>query len=260
MQATAMQLIDSHCHFDDSSFDDDREAAWRRAKDIGVNIQIVPAIKMAWWPRVKAVCDRYPGLYPAYGLHPMFMQDHEPGHLDALGQWLRQEQPVAIGECGLDFYIPDPDRTGQQRIFEGQLELALEFDLPVVIHARKSVEQVISTLRNYPGVTGMLHSYSGSLQQAEQLIGMGFLLSFGGPATYPGSTRLRKMIGQLPLESILLETDSPDQPDNEHRHQRNEPAYLGNVLGAISGLLAEPPERVAEATTENALRLFRLNP
>lgn len=254
-----MQLIDSHCHFDDSSFDEDRQAVFERAVDNGVASQIVPAIKMDWWPRVKAICEHFPGLYPAYGLHPMFMDDHDLEHLRILEQWVVNEKPVGVGECGLDFYIKNPNKPGQQRIFEGQLELAKQFNLPVIIHARKSVEQVIDTLRRYPGVNGMLHSYSGSLQQAERLIEMGFLLSFGGPATYPGSIRLRKMISQLPLDSILIETDSPDQPDSEHTRQRNEPAYLPLVLTAVSGLLEETPERVAEVTTRNVQKLFRIH-
>ena len=256
MEKSKMQLIDSHCHFDDSRFDSDRDAAFRRATDQGVQAQIIPAIKMEWWPRVKMVCNRYPGLYPAYGLHPMFMQDHKPDHVRLLEQWLSEERPVAVGECGLDFYISNPDKAGQLRLFEQQLELARQYELPVVIHARKSVQQVIETLRRYPGLSGMLHSYSGSLQQAEKLVEMGFLLSFGGPATYPGSTRLRKMISQLPTDAILLETDSPDQPDCDHRHERNEPSYLEKILAAVSALLQEPPETIAEATTKNARRLF----
>ena len=137
--------------------------------------------------------------------------------------------------------------------FEAQLTLARQFDLPVVIHARRAVEQVIDSLRRFPGVRGLLHSYSGSEQQARRLIDMGFSLSFGGPLTYPRAKRLRR------LEAILLETDAPDQPGSRHRGERNEPAYLPEVLEALSGLRDEPIEQLAGQTHANSRRLFGLD-
>jgi TatD DNase family protein len=253
-------LIDSHSHFDDRSFDPDRDAAWQRACAAGVGAQIIPAVTANHWPRVKEVCRRYSGLYPAYGLHPMFCDVHRERDLEALQQWLQRETPVAVGECGLDFFIENPDKEKQQRIFQAQLELAQEHDLPVIIHARRAVEEVIQALRRYPGVRGVLHSYSGSEEQAMRLIELGFKMSFGGPVTFPRATRLRKLVGRLPLEAILLETDSPDQPDSTHRNQRNEPAYLPLILQEISSLRGESPERVATATTGNARALFGIDP
>ena len=251
-----MQLIDTHCHFDDDSFDVDRDAALARAHSAGVCAQVIPAITRRWWPRVKQVCDQYVGLYPAYGLHPMYMAEHQQSDISELSLWIEREKPVAIGECGLDFYIENPDKVGQQRIFEGQLDLAQQYQLPVIIHARRSVEEVINTLRRYKDVTGVLHSYSGSQVQAERLVEMGFMMSFGGPITYPRANRLRQLITELPLENILLETDSPDQPDSSHRGERNEPSYLGLILQTMSELRGEPENRIAEITTVNAQRLF----
>jgi TatD DNase family protein len=140
-----------------------------------------------------------------------------------------------------------------------QLEIATEFNLPVIIHARKSVEEIIISLRNYPGIRGVLHSYSGSLQQSNQLIELGFLVSFGGPITYPNASRLHQLVAKLPLESIMLESDSPDQPDCEHQGQRNEPSYLPLILEKMSEIRDEPIEVIAAQTTANAQQLFGID-
>ncbi len=250
------RMIDSHCHFDDESFDVDRPQALQRAHAAGVTEQVIPAVKAAWWPRIRQLCVDYPELHPTYGLHPMYLADHLPEDLSSLYEWADREQPVAIGECGLDFYISDPQPEKQQIYFEGQLEVAKEFDLPVIIHARRSVEEVINTLRRFPGVRGVLHSYSGSEQQARRLIDLGFVLSFGGPITYERAKKLRRLIQVLPLNAILLETDAPDQPDSSHRGERNEPAYLPTILQTISELRNEPLERIEEQTRQNTRLLF----
>jgi TatD DNase family protein len=252
------QLIDAHSHFDDSGFDQDRDLALARAHEAGVHKQIIPAIKADWWPRLRRVCRAYPGLYPSYGLHPMFLPDHREEHLQALREWVENEHPVAIGECGLDLFIQSPQIDRQRFFFTAQLEIAREYDLPVIIHARRSVEEVINTLRRFPGLQGMLHSYSGSEQQARQLIDMGFYLSFGGPVTYERAKRLRRLVESLPLEYLLIETDSPDQPDNQHQGQRNEPAYLPLILNLFSQLRKQPAEAIAAQTRHNTNALFRL--
>jgi TatD DNase family protein len=219
---------------------------------------VIPAVKAAWWPRIRQLCLDYPELHATYGLHPMYLADHRPEDITSLREWLEREQPVAIGECGLDLYIPNPQPELQQHYFEAQLELAREFDLPVIIHARRAVEQVINTLRRYPGVRGVLHSYAGSEQQARRLIDLGFVMSFGGPITYERANKLRRLIQALPLETILLETDAPDQPDSEHRGERNEPSYLPRILETISRLRNEPMAKVETQTRINTQRLFRI--
>ncbi len=251
-------LIDSHSHFDDASFDADRPQALQRAHVAGVTEQVIPAVKAAWWPRIRQLCLAYPELHPSYGLHPMYLEYHQPADLDSLRAWAAREKPVAIGECGLDFFIDNPNPEQQQFYFEGQLEVARECDLPVIIHARRAVEEVINTIRRFPGSRGVLHSYSGSEQQAQRLIDLGFVMSFGGPVTYDRANKLRRLIQVLPLEAILLETDAPDQPDSLHRGERNEPAYLPTVLDTISQLRGEPFERIAEQTRANTRRLFRI--
>lgn len=253
-----MELVDSHCHLDVAEFDADRAEVVRRARDAGVRNQIVPAIDAAGWPKLKAVCDENEGLHPAYGLHPMFLDAHQDTHLQALGDWLQRERPVAVGECGLDYFVEglDPDR--QQQVFDAQLALARQHDLPVIVHARRAVDAVIASIKRFPGVRGVVHSYAGSAEQARQLYDLGFLLGLGGPVTYERANRLRRLAATMPLEFLLLETDAPDQPDAAHRGQRNEPARLVEVLETIAALRGESAGHIAETTTANARRLFAL--
>jgi len=251
-------LIDSHTHFDDASFDPDRDAAYQRARAAGVEAQVVAAVSARLWPRLKAVATDYPGLYPAYGLHPGYLAEHRPEHLDALADWLVRERPVAVGECGLDYYLPDLDPHLQAEYFAEQLRLARRLDLPVIVHARHSVDQVIKHLRRFAGVRGVVHSFSGSADQARRLLDLGILLSFGGPLTYPRANRLRNLVRGLPLDGFLLETDSPDQPLSDHRGGRNEPAFLPEVLTCVAELRGADPVEIAAATSANARRLFEL--
>lgn len=255
-----LTLIDTHSHFDDDSFEPDREATLLRAQAVGVTQQIVPAVTFAWWPRMKQICSQWPGLYPAYGLHPMYLSEHQSTHLDELARWITQEKPVAVGECGLDFYVEGLDRTRQTDFFLAHLQLAQQAQLPVIIHARRAVEEVIQQVRQVPGSRGVVHSFSGSLPQAHRLLDLGFYLSFGGPITYPRANKLRTLVQALPLERILLETDSPDQPLVTHRGMRNEPAFLPEILQTMAELRSQDPAEIAAVTTQNALTLFNILP
>ena len=253
-----MRLIDSHSHFDAAEFDADRAEVHARARAAGVAGQVVPAVDAAGWPKLRQVCRDHAGLYPAYGLHPMYLQAHRPQHLADLRTWIERERPVAIGECGLDYFVEGLDADSQQRYFDGQLALAREFELPVIVHARRAVDAVIAAIRRVGGLTGVVHSFSGSAEQAAQLHKLGFLLGIGGPVTYERANRLRKTVAAMPLEQLLLETDSPDQPGAAHRGERNEPAYLGEVLEVVAGLRGMAPDTLANATSANAQRLFGL--
>ncbi|MDG4553542.1 MAG: TatD family hydrolase [Candidatus Competibacter sp.] len=249
-------LIDSHAHFDDASFDGDRDAAYQRARAVGVEAQVLAAVCARLWPKLRAVAARYPGLYPSYGLHPAYLTEHRPEHLDALADWVVREKPAAIGEIGLDYYLPDLDIGAQVDYFTGQLRLARRHDLPVIVHARHAVDQVIKHLRRFSGVRGVVHSFSGSEDQARRLLDLDFLLGFGGPLTYPRATRLRGLIRYLPLDGFMLETDAPDQPTSAHPGQRNEPAFLPEVLACVAELRGVDPAEIAAATSANARRLF----
>lgn len=253
-----MRLVDSHSHFDAPEFDADRADAHARATAAGVEAQVVPAVEAAGWPKLKAVCAESPGLFPAYGLHPMYLASHRPEHLGALRDWIERERPVAVGECGLDYFVEGLAADAQQTYFDAQLQLAREFDLPVIVHARRAVDAVIASIRRTGGLRGVVHSFSGSGEQAAQLHRLGFLLGIGGPVTYERANRLRGIVAAMPLEQLLLETDSPDQPGAQHRGQRNEPAYLPEVLDVVAALRGMPREHVAAATSANAERLFNL--
>ena len=249
-------LYDSHCHLDAAEFDVDRPAVLARARDAGVARQLVPAVDRASWDAIRTLCAAEPGLRPAYGLHPMFLDRHQPYHLDELRDWLESERPAAVGECGLDFFVDGLDPDKQRLYFRRQLELARDFDLPVVLHARRAVEEVIATLREVGGQRGVVHSWSGSEEQARQLFELGFCLGIGGPVTYDRAKRLRRTVASMPLDCLLLETDAPDQPDAGWRGQRNEPARLRQVLDVVAQLRGQPAAAIAEATSANALRLF----
>lgn len=252
-------LVDSHCHLDAGEFDPDRAEVIARARAAGVRHQVIPAIDAQGWTKLRDICRAGEGLHPAYGLHPMFLDSHRDEHLEQLREWLQRERPVAVGECGLDYFVEGLDRQRQQSFFEGQLELAREFDLPVIVHARRAVDAVIAAIRRIGDLRGVVHSFSGSEEQASQLWRAGFLIGLGGPVTYERARRLRRIVASMPLEHLLLETDAPDQPDSCIRGQRNEPARLTEVLSTIAQLREETEEHVAEVTTANAKRLFGLS-
>ena len=254
-----LDLIDSHSHFDVAEFDGDRAHALARARAAGVRRQIVPAIDVAGFARVRELCAREHGLYPAYGLHPMYLAEHRPEHLQELEQWIERERPLAVGECGLDFFVPGLDADAQREYFRRQLEFALEFDLPLILHARRAVDEVTAAIRRIGNLRGVVHSFSGSVEQAQHLWKLGFCLGLGGPLTYPRAHRLREIVATMPLEYLLLETDSPDQPLHGHQGQRNEPALLPEVCACVAQLRGVEPEEVAAATTRNCERLFRLD-
>jgi TatD DNase family protein len=253
-----MLLVDSHCHLDAAEFDADRDVVVARARQAGVTRQLVPAIDAAGWPKLRDVCSRDPGLFPAYGLHPMYLDVHRDEHLSQLREWIERERPLAVGECGLDYFVEGLDRDAQAGYFEGQLQLAREFGLPVIVHARRAVDAVIAAIRKAGKLRGVIHSFSGSAEQARQLWDLDFMIGLGGPVTYDRANRLRKLVATMPLDRLLLETDAPDQPDSGIRGQRNEPARLKEVLRVIAELRDEDAATVAAVTTSNAERLFGL--
>lgn len=259
-------LIDSHCHLDAAQFDPDRAEVIARATAAGVVAQVVPAIALAGFADLRDLCAANVGLYPAYGLHPMYLSEHAPAHLHALRAWIERERPVAVGECGLDFFVEGLDHAGQREYFIRQLELACEFGLPVIVHARRAFEEAIATIRQVgaarsgaaPPLRGVVHSWAGSEEQARQAWDLGFCLGIGGPITYPRAKRLRALVARMPIESLLLETDAPDQPMSGHRGERNEPARLVEVLATVAALRGESETTIAAATSANARRLFGL--
>jgi TatD DNase family protein len=251
-------LIDSHSHIDTDAFDTDRAAVIQRARAAGVCQQMVPAIAADGWQKLAEVCASHEGLFPAYGLHPMFLDRHDPRHLDDLIEIITREQPLAVGECGLDFHVEGLDHDIQYDYFTRQLEIARDHDLPVIVHARRAFDEVSACFRRVGKLRGVVHSFSGSAQQANTFWKLGFSLGIGGPVTYPRAHRLREIVAEMPLEFLLLETDSPDQPLHGRQGQRNEPARLAEVLKVVAKLRNQNEAEIAEATSENARRLFKL--
>jgi TatD DNase family protein len=253
-----LDLVDTHAHLDDQSFDADRSAMFGRASDVGVRRWIVPAIDRGNWETINGLCAAREGAYPAYGLHPLLIDSHRDEHLAELPDWLQCHEAIAVGEIGLDFYVEGLNPTRQREVFVRQLEIARDHDLPVIVHARRAFEEVIHTLRRFRGLRGVVHSFSGSEEQARQLFDLGFHLGIGGPVTYDRANRIRRVVASMPLEWLLLETDAPDQPCAHHRGERNEPAFMTDVLDTIAALREESMEDIAAATTANAAKLFKL--
>lgn len=251
-------LVDSHCHLDAAEFDVDRDHVLQRACAAGVGRQIVPAICAAGFDKLRDLCCAHCGLFAAYGLHPLFMANHRPDHLVDLKYWVEREKPVAIGECGLDFYLEDADADSQRFYFRAQLQLAREMDLPVIVHARKALDEVINEIRKFGKLRGVVHSFSGSLEQAKRLWEIGFYVGIGGPVTYARARRLRSIVASMPIEFLLLETDAPDQPLHGHQGKRNEPALLVEVCNTVAHLRSVGSNTIATATTRNCERLFGL--
>lgn len=228
---------------------------------LGVSDLIIPAITQASWAGIQTLCLDQVRLHAAYGLHPIYLAEHTEQHLTELGDFIRENrsQVIAVGECGLDFFLPDLDVQRQTELFIMQLKLAKRYDLPVIIHARRSVDAVLSCIRRIGGLRGVVHSFAGSLQQAEQFITQGFYLGAGGTLTYERAQRLRHVLKTVPLESLLLETDAPDQPDSLWRGQRNTPLRLPVIAAALAQLRGCPVESIAKITTTNAQNLFGIS-
>lgn len=250
-------LFDSHVHLDDAEFDIDRVEVLHSAREAGVEEMLVPAVAAAGWPKLHKLCAGDPGLYPAYGLHPCYLSRHADDDLSLLEDWLRAHPAAAVGECGLDHFAPGLDHERQLRLLNGHFEIAQRFDLPLVLHARRAFASVIDALRGFgKPLRGVVHSFSGSLEQVLELQRLGFAVGIGGPVTYDRARRLRRTVAALPIECLLLETDAPDQPGARHRGQRNEPAFIADVLECVAALRNEDPADLAHTTSINARRLF----
>ncbi|MDM8548092.1 TatD family hydrolase [Candidatus Venteria ishoeyi] len=251
-------LIDSHCHLDDERFASERDAVIQRARQVGVMQQVIPGCQAQHWQRIHDLCQQHDFLFPAYGLHPMFLSQHRPEHLQALADWIEQKSAVAVGEFGLDFYLKDLDPKQQHYYFDAQLQIAKASKRPVILHARKSVDLILKQLRQVSGLRGVIHSFSGSLQQAQKLIDLGFYLGIGGVITYERAQKMRKLVQKLPLSAMVLETDAPDQPLSTHRGVNNEPAYLPEVAQTLAQLRQQPLAEIIMVTTTNTRQLFDL--
>lgn len=258
----SLPLVDTHCHLDVAEFDSDRDAVVERALAVGVRTIVVPAIDPGNFAAVRACCERYPACVPAYGIHPLFIEGRGDGDLAFLRDWLRREmdgphRPVAVGEIGLDFFVEHYDVGRQEYFLAEQLKLARDFDLPVILHIRRSQDVVLKQLRRIFGKqagpkSGIAHAFNGSPQQADAYLELGFHLGFGGTLTFPRSTRIRELARTLPLEAIVLETDAPDIPPSFIHGARNEPLQLPRIAAELAVLRGLSPDEIASSTTAAA--------
>jgi TatD DNase family protein len=247
-----VNLIDTHCHLDVEDFAADRDAVLARARAAGLVGIVVPAIHADGWDGLLALCAAEDDLYPALGLHPVYLDRHGESDVEALERAIADHRPLAVGEIGLDYFLPDLDRDRQQALLEAQLSVARAANLPVLLHVRKAHEEMLATLRRAGVKGGIAHAFNGSLQQAQRYLDLGFRLGFGGMLTFPRSSRLRRLAAELPGEAIVLETDAPDMTVAAHRGERNSPEYLPDVLQALAEVRGESPEAIAALTCANA--------
>lgn len=246
-----MKLIDSHCHIDFEQFSQDRTKVLAAARANNVEKFIVPGVMQSTWDNLIKLCEQHRGLYYALGLHPMFIHTHKPHHLHELNDYLHHYQPCAVGEIGLDFYDRSLSKDKQQQFLDAQLALACEYALPVILHVRKAHEEVLLALKKYPVIGGIVHAYNGSMQQAERYLKANFKFGFGGMLTYERSTHLRYLAKHLPIESIVLETDSPDMTVQQHRGERNSPEYLHFCCLALAEIRQMSVQQISDITSAN---------
>ena len=263
--------IDTHCHLDAAEFHPDRDAVRAAARAAGVGHLVIPAVQRSDWRAVMALAHRHGDSY-ALGIHPLYTPQAQEGDVAALRTLLQEVQGdphlVAVGEIGLDFFVPGLDAQRQIWFYEQQVLLARELGLPVILHVRKSSDRLLKTLRAYPVEGGIAHAFNGSWQQAQTFIELGFKLGFGGAVTYERALKLRELASQLPLESIVMETDAPDIPPHwryttaEQRAQgqaqgRNSPGELPRIAATVADLRGMDVQALAEATSQNARKALR---
>lgn len=267
MPDQALTWTDTHVHWDAAEFDLDRDAALVRARAAGIERCINPSVSAQGFEAVHALAaasthrSDWPRILPAYGIHPLYASDMQQNDLDQLDLMLRSASPVAVGEIGLDRFTGAPDFEVQTTLFDAQLALAARYALPVLLHVRHAVEDVIQRLKRVQGRAqripgGIAHAFNGSHEQAEQLIRMGFLLGFGGSCTHEGSSRIRGLVQSVPLSALALETDAPDMAPVWRHGQRNESSELISIAQTVASLREMPLDALSRATQENVVRVF----
>ncbi len=255
-------LIDTHCHLDDAAFDADRAQTLESAVANGVQAMVMPAVSPANFEQVATLAQQYQPCCYALGMHPMFIDQCTPEDVDklevAVTQALKHDQKlVAIGEIGLDYYGTKENKTTQAYFFSEQLKIAKAHDLPVILHVRQAIDDVLKHLRRVSVCGGIAHAFNGSQQQAEILINMGFKLGFGGAMTYPRAAKIRALATTLPLASIVLETDAPDMPPAWlEKGQKNSPTELLKIAETMAALRRIPVSQIIEITGKNSLEIL----
>lgn len=262
-----MRYIDTHCHLDLHHFDQDRDDVISRALDTGVDTIINPGIDVLSSRNILLLSKKHPQVLPSIGIHPNDIVDDYPSQFLEIRAMVQNEKIVAIGEIGLDDYHKDVPISIQTKVFQMQLDLAAEYDLPVIIHSRDTLGVISPILtgwaieRSNAGhhpPYGVMHSFEGDIHQAQEFIRAGFMISIAGPVTYKNAAIKHKLAEQLPLDSLLIETDSPYLTPVPYRGSRNEPAYLPQIGQRAAIIRVCDEADLAQATTRNASTLFHL--
>ena len=252
-------LFDTHAHYDDDAFDADRDALLCSMPEKGVGRIVNPGCDLPSSRTAVELAARFAHVYAAVGLHPENCADFEPGQIDELRRLAQQPKVVAIGEIGLDYYWPEnPPRELQQEVLRRQMALAQELSLPVIIHDREAHADTLAIVKEFPAVHGVFHCYSGSLEDARTLVKLGWMLSFNGAITFKNARKAPEVIAALPMEQIMIETDSPYLTPVPHRGERNDSSFVGLVADRIAEIRGMSREEVERVTFENALRFFRI--
>ncbi|MBC8519591.1 MAG: TatD family hydrolase [Gammaproteobacteria bacterium] len=253
-------MIDSHCHLDFPDFDRDRDKVISNCIALGVDQIIIPGVSSLQWDKALQLRKKQSCLRVAIGLHPLFLAQHTTEDLTALDTVLSSNSDiVAVGEIGLDYYLPDSDRQGQRELFIRQLDIAREHKRPLLLHVRKAHQEAVQILHEHNHYGGVVHAFSGSLEQAQQYIEMGFLIGVGGVVTRPNAAKLHRTVREVSLHSIALETDAPDLPPVWARGERNSPEQLPAIAQAIADIRGESLDRVAEESTKNIVNVLELS-
>ena len=254
-----MNVFDSHCHYDDERFNEDREEAYLRMLTAGVNKCVCVGSDLASSRRCIKIAQDHPGVYAAAGVHPHEAKAAPPDYLDQLSELLKQEKVQALGEIGLDYYYDLSPRETQKRVMADQVALARAADKPVIFHIRDAHGDMLDFFRGQRDLpAGVIHCFSGSAETAREYVKMGFYISFAGPLTFKKAPHLWEAAGCVPLDRLLVETDSPYLSPEPLRGRRNEPANVVFVLKKLAELRNMPPEEMAHITWENACRFYRI--
>lgn len=263
--------IDTHCHFDVAEFTQDREQVAQQAVAVGVEAIAVIGYLAEHWPQLLSVCQHItqPKLLPVLGLHPCYIEQHQQQHLEQLAHHLQQNNCIAVGEIGLDTYIADIKQPElyqkQQQFFAAQLDLAKQYQKPVVLHVRKAHADIFKILRAHKFTGGgIVHAFSGGVEEAKMYVKLGFKLGIGGSLTYPQAKRLHNVVAAMPIESLVIETDAPDMIPMPHRqagerYTRNSPAYLPSVAMTLAQAKNLTLEQLAPILWQNSCQALQLS-
>ena len=252
-------LFDTHAHFDAEQVEPDRHEVLAALPERGISLVLNPGCDIASSRAAVALAEEYPFLYAAVGYHPEECAPWQERDLDTLRELAKRPKVVAIGEIGLDYYWEEnPPKELQQQVFRAQMQLAEELDLPVIVHDREAHADSLAMIKEFPKVRGVFHCYSGSVELAKELVKLGWMISFTGVLTYKNARKAVEVAEAIPIEHLMIETDSPYMAPVPHRGKRNDSGYVLHICEKLAEIKGISLEECARITTENGKRFFRI--